>query len=272
MGIALPALAGIAIDRATLHQYEDGPILPASHVFLPGETVFFSCRLIGYQSAPEPKSETRTVNLTWKLDITDPDNLSIVPPKSGAIMEPVTSKDKDWLPKFLHSFAIPAFAPSGMYRIRIQVADLVNKSDFSTDLTFEVRGHPVEPSRELTARNLHFLKTEQDGPPLKPAAYHPGETLWARFDITGFSYGEKNRFQVEYGLAVLRETGEQVFAQPAAASDTNESFYRQPYVPGALSLNLNPNVPAGAYTLVITMEDKISGLKAETRGGFRIEP
>ncbi len=55
--------------------------------------------------------------------------------------------------------------------------------------------------------------------------------LWARFDITGFKYGEKNRYSVEYGLAILRETGEQVFAQPAAADDSHESFYPQHYVP-----------------------------------------
>ena len=96
--------------------------------------------------------------------------------------------------------------------------------------------------------------------------------MWARFDITGFAYAEKNRFQVEYGLAVLKESGEQVFAQPGAASDSNSSFYRQSYVPGALSLNLNPKVPPGNYVLLITMEDKVSGKNAEARGAFRIAP
>ena len=254
-----------------MHQYEDGPILPASHVFLPGENVFFSCRLIGYQSAPVPKGDGRTVNLSWHLEMTDPDGIAIVPASAGAIAEPVTSRDKDWLPKFVHSFIIPGFAPAGTYRIRIAVSDLVNKTEFSTDLSYEVRGRLVEPSQDLTARNLHFLKTEQDGAPLKPVVYHPGETLWARFDITGFTYGEKNKFAVEYGLAILRESGEQVFAQPAAASDSNQSFYRQRYVPGALSLELKPDVPAGSYILLITMEDKVGGAKAETRGEFRIE-
>ena len=271
LALTNPASAAIAIDRATLHQYEDGPILPAAHVFLPGESVFFSCRLIGYQIATDPKTEARSVNLSWNLEITDPADIAVAAPVAGTIAEPVSSQDKNWLPKFLHSFIIPAFAPAGMYRIRIHVADLVNKTDFATDLSFQVRGHPVEPSTELTARNLHFLKHEQDGPPLDPPEFQPGETLWARFDITGYTYGEKNRFSVEYGLAVLKETGEQVFAQPAAASDSNESFYRQRYVPGALSLNLAENVPPGAYILVITMEDKVSGKKAETRGAFRIE-
>ena len=62
--------------------------------------------------------------------------------------------------------------------------------------------------------------------------YHPGETLWARFDMTGYKYGDKNHYSVEYGLAILRESGEQVFAQPAAAADSSEGFYPQRYVPG----------------------------------------
>jgi hypothetical protein len=89
--------------------------------------------------------------------------------------------------------------------------------------------------------------------------------------MTGYKYGDKNRYSVEYGLAILRESGEQVFAQPAAAADSNESFYPQRYVPGAVSLNLQPDVPEGSYTLVITMADKVGDQTAEARREFRIQ-
>ena len=138
-------------------------------------------------------------------------------------------------------------------------------------MTVLVRGHTVDPSETLIARNLHFLRSEQDGPPLEPVAFHPGDTLWARFDITGYKFEKNNAYSVEYGLAVLRESGEQVFAQPAAASDAHESFYPQRYVPGALSLNLAANVPLGTYTLLVTVEDKIGREKVETRGTFSVE-
>jgi len=36
-------------------------------------------------------------------------------------------------------------------------------------------------------------------------------------------------------------------------------------------LNLQPDVPEGSYTLVITMEDKAGGQMAEARAGFRIQ-
>jgi hypothetical protein len=183
---------------------------------------------------------------------------------------PVFAQDKDWRPKFVHDFVIPPFAPSGIFRIEVKVQDEVGKSQANTQMDLTVRGHDVQPSEALAARNLHFQRTETDASPLNPAVYHPGETLWARFDITGYKYGPKNKYDVEYGLAILRENGEQVFAQPAAANDSHESFYPQHYVPGSISLNLDPLVPEGAYTLVITMRDKVGEQSAEARAPFRI--
>ncbi len=277
LALTAPARAALVIERATLHQFEDGPILPASHVFLPGEPIYFACRLNGYQPLEDPKDESRSVKLNWQIEVTDPSGTALVPAASGLIAEPLFRQDKDWRPKFLKEFTIPPFAPPGKYRIRVAATDEVAKSSASTEMFFDVRGHTVEPSAEIIARNLHFLHSEEDGPPLNPVAYHPGETLWARFDITGFGYEKKpdgkdakSRFSVEYGLAVLKETGDQVFAQPAAAADTAETFYPQRYVPGALSLTLDPKVPMGNYILLITMEDKVTGKKAEARGGFRV--
>ena len=271
---SLPASGAFSVERATLHQYEDGPELAAAHVFLPGEPIYFACRLAGYQPATDPKDESRSVRMSWKFAVVDPNGIAVVPASAGVIAEPLSRQDKDWRPKFLQNFTVPPFAPPGKYHIKVEASDEVAKATVSSQVEFEVRGHTVEPSAELATRNLHFLRSEQDGPPLDPVAYHPGETLWARFDITGFGYeqkAEKSRFSVEYGLAVLKESGAQVFAQPGAAADAGESFYAQRYVPGALSLTLDPKVPLGSYILLITVEDKISGQKTETRGAFQIQ-
>jgi hypothetical protein len=238
--------------------------------FLPGESVFFSCRLTGYQSAVTGENQ-RSVKMSWTLDVTDASGIPLVAGIKGEIAEPISPQDKNWYPKFLHHFNIPPFVPGGTYHIKVTARDEVGKADLTSQLDFQVRGHAVEPSPVLAARNLRFVKDETDGPPLDPAVYHPGETLWARFDMTGYKYGDKNRYSVEYGLAILRESGEQVFAQPAAAADSNESFYPQRYVPGAVSLNLQPDVPEGSYTLVITMADKVGEQTAEARREFRIQ-
>ena len=267
---ALPAAAALSVERIALHQFEDGPVLPETHVFLPGEPIFFSCRLMGFQTEAA-KEEQKAVKLSWKVQVTDPSGAALAREASGTIADLVSTMDKNWLPKFLHNFTVPPFVASGTYHIQVSVKDEVGKTQLESSFDFAVRGHAVEPSATLAGRNLHFLRTESDGPPLDPVVYHPGETLWARFDMTGYKFGEKNRYSVEYGLAVLRESGEQVFAQPAAAADSNEAFYPQRYVPGALSLQLNPDVPAGTYTLLVTMADKIGAQMAEVRGNFRIE-
>ena len=247
-------------------------MLAPAHVFLPGETVFFSCRLAGYQAAAaDQKNDQKRVKLSWRIQVTDPAGVALTREASGNIAEPISAEDKNWFPKFLHSFSVPPFAPGGAYHIKVNAKDEVGGAELASGIDFQVRGHAVEPSATLAARNLHFVRTENDGPPLDPVIYHPGETLWARFDMTGYKYGDKNRYSVEYGLAILRESGEQVFAQPAAAADSKESFYPQRYVPGALSLNLAQDVPEGSYTLLVTMEDKIGGQRAETHGTFRIE-
>jgi hypothetical protein len=270
LGAAVPASAAFSVDRIALHQFEDGPELGPSHAFLPGESVFFSCRLTGYQSAVTGDNQ-RSVKMSWTLEVTDPSGIPLVAGTKGEIAEPIFPQDKNWFPKFLHHFNIPPFAPGGAYHIKITARDEVGKADLTSQLEFQVRGHAVEPSPVLAARNLRFVKDETDGPPLDPAVYHPGETLWARFDMTGYKYGDKNHYSIEYGLAILRESGEQVFAQPAAAADSSEGFYPQRYVPGAVSLNLQPDVPEGQYTLVITMADKVSGATAEARREFRIQ-
>ena len=272
-GVLLCAEAGnaaVAIERMALHQFEDGPVLSPSHVFLPGETVFFSCRLSGYQMATTGDEE-RSVKLAWRVQVSDPAGVALELPSAGRIVEPVLPQDKSWLPKFSHSFVVPPYAVGGAYRIAVDVKDEVGGTEITSQLEVQVRGLEVEPGDTLVARNLRFLRSEEDAAPLDPAAYRPGEMLWARFEITGYKLAEKNHYSVSYGLVVLKEDGEQVFAQPDAAADSKESFYPQRYVPGALSLSLDPGVPAGAYTLVVTMRDEVGQQTAEARGRFRVE-
>ncbi len=257
----------LTIERLAMHQFEDGPVLDASHTFLPGETVFISCRIAGYT---RPKEEER-VKLTWELKAVDPAGIPFEPPRTGEIEAAVLPQDKDWLPKVVATALIPPFAASGSYKIAIQIKEPASGGEVSGEAVLNVVGRAVEPSETLLARNFHFYKGEQDRQPLSTPVYHAGEMLWARFDITGFKFGEKNRFSVEYGLAVLRETGEQVFAQPEAASDSNESFYPQRFVPGALSLSVDPAVPKAPYILQVTIRDKVGDQTYVLKEPFRVE-
>jgi hypothetical protein len=134
----------------------------------------------------------------------------------------------------------------------------------------QVRGLKLGRAHMLAARNLRFLRSGKM--PLRSIR---------RCIIRARCCGRGSRYRVQIGgkeslLRVLRpggaQDGEQVFAQPDAASDTKESFYPQRYVPGALSLALNPGRSGGAYTLVVTMRDEVGHQTAESRGRFRVEP
>jgi hypothetical protein len=259
----------LAIEAPSLHQFEDGPELAAGYQFVPGETVYFSCRITGYQILK--KEEAQSVKLSWRMRAFDPGGVPIVKDESKQLDDAVTSQDKDWRPKFSTNFIVPGFAPTGTYKIAVVVKDEIGEKESSTELAFRVHGHDIEASDKLIARNFQFLRSEDDKVPMHPAIYHPDDSLWARFDITGYKFGDGNRFSVDYGLAILDATDKQVFSQPSAAADSNASFYPQRYVPGALTLHLDPNVPKGSYTLLITVQDKIGNQTYETRQPFQIE-
>lgn len=266
----LCAAPKLAFERLALHQYEDGPLLPPSHDFLPGETVWFSCRIAGFES--EPAGDNRNVKLSWEAGLQDPAKVLVEPAKTGRLDETLRLQDKDWVPKFVVSFLLPSFIPGGSYRIPVKVKDEIAGAEISGELEFHVRAENIEPSASFVIRNFHFFRNEDDTAALlPPVAYKQGSTLWARFEMAGYKFGEKNRFSVEYGLAVLGADGKELFAQPAAAAESKESFYPQLRVPGALSLRLDANVPKATYTLVVTVRDKLSGEALELHENFSVE-
>jgi hypothetical protein len=266
----LPAASKLAFERLALHQYEDGPLLPASHDFLPGETVWFSARVAGFES--QPAGDSRNVKLSWQVRIMDPGGVAVEPPKAGRLDESLRAQDKDWVPKFVVSFLLPSFIPGGDYHIPVTVKDELAGSEISGDLGFHVRAESFEPSASFVIRNFRFLRNEADAEALKPpVVYRPGSTLWARFEIAGYKFEANHKFSVDYGLAILNAEGKELFAQPDAAAESKESFYPQLRVPGALSLHLDPNVPAATYTLVVTVRDQIGHQVAEQRENFSVE-
>ena len=191
-------------------------------------------------------------------------------PRSGRVEDQLQPEDKNWQPKFLASFQIPPFAIGGAFKIRVTVKDELAGAETERILGFSVKAPAFRPADMLEIRNFRFLR-EEEGDPLSPAVYHPGSMLWARFDIAGYKLGDNNRFDVSYGLAVLAADGRQLFAQPEAAAEAKESFYPQRWVPGVLSLSLDPNVPKATYTLVVTVRDKSANEMTELRETFQVE-
>jgi len=75
------------------------------------------------------------------------------------------------------------------------------------EIGFEIRGHEVAPSDSLVVRNFHFYRSEDDTNPLADPAFGPGDSIWAKFDITGYTFGPGNNVDVSDGVAVLSSEG-----------------------------------------------------------------
>lgn len=267
-----PAPPGLAIVEATISQYEDGTPVPATYRHFPGETVFLAFRIQGYQRE-EKQDERKFLKLNWRVELRDPANRLVVQPKTGKIDAELAEQDKEWKPKQRWEGLLPPLIPSGDYQLVITLTDEYAKKEVSRTLTLPVKGYDVEPSRELTVRNIRYYRSEPSSQqePLEVAAYRPGDTVWAQFDIAGFRLGEHNRFEVSYGIEVFRASGQSLYKEEEAARLAEANFYPKHALPGAFSLTLTPDLAKGPYTVLVRVKDLAGNQSFETKTGFTVE-
>lgn len=266
LALAAQGAVPLAIVNTAIEQTEGGAALPAAFEHVPGEILFFSFQVQGYQASPDQK-----IRLRYKIEAFDPKGIPIVQPFQRPLEAELAPQDKEWKPKVRQEIALPPLAPSGTYKFVVQVADELAKTVATREVPFTVRGRSVPPSETLVLRNFGFYRSEDATEPLRKAAYRPGDAVWARFDITGFKHGPANRMDVAYGIAVLNAEGKQLWAQPEAAVERSESFYPKAYVPGSMSLSLQPSIRPGEYAIVVTVKDAVGGQTYEEKHSFAVE-
>lgn len=260
-----PASAKLAVVQAVLHeQREDAPAISANYRYVAGEVLYLSYRVSGYTVKDD------AVDLRWQMYVTDPDGLFLAPMENGAFKEEVTSNDKDWLPKVNHAIALPPQLYSGDYAIHLRVSDEPAQAVVEQTVPFRVRGRAKEKLEGIVLRGLRFYRGEDDPTPIEPASYHPGATVWVRFDIAGYQIGDKNAFDVEYGLAVYRPTGEKLFEQPVAANERDTPFYPKLWLMGGFNLNLGADLSPGEYTVKVQARDKLAQKTGEQAATFQV--
>jgi hypothetical protein len=266
--IAATAAAGagpLQIVNPAIAQEDGGGSLPPGFTYVPGEVLFFSFQVQGYQAADEK------IRLHYRVDALDPLGVKIVETVQKALEATLAAEDKEWKPKVRVEVPLPPLAPSGTYRFAVEVTDELAHAKTAKDVPFEVRGRDVAPSDTLVIRNFGFYRSEEATEPLQKAAYHPGDAVWARFDITGYRFGPGNQVEVSYGVAVLEAGGKQLWAKPDAAVERTQSFYPKRFVPGSMSINLQPNIRPGEYAIVVTAHDAVGNGSCETRQTFTVE-
>ncbi|MBI3683365.1 MAG: hypothetical protein HY235_23575 [Acidobacteria bacterium] len=245
-------------------QIEDGPALRAKAPYQAGETLFFSCQVSGYKVTKD------SLHLEWTVEAVDEQGVPLVKPEEKSLEADLAPEDKDWKPKVRFSFDTPPTAVCDNCRITLKLRDKLAGSEARLDAGFALRGPHVQPGQSLIIRNFRFLRRDEDGPGLATPSYRSGDELWARFEITGYRFGDNNRIQVEYGLRVFRPSGKILYEEPKAASFEETSFYPKRWVQGALSLRLD-KLPPGEYPIVIEVRDKIGSQAFEAKPVFHVE-
>ena len=262
----------LAIIHTVFAQSEDGPPEASDEDFVPGETIHFSCQAEGFRKADKPNDYGKqNISLKFQIAVRDKSGALLKPVQEGKIETTVTQEDKDWMPKLRETIVVPPLADTGEYVVLIKVSDELASANIEKSVIFHIKGRDVAPSDTLIVRNFRFLRNEDDEKPLPVAAYRPGDSVWARFDMTGYKLGDKNQVDIEYGLTVLREDGSVAYTEPTAADQKVQSFYPQRYQPGVLNLNLAKDQPLGKYTIVLGVRDNIGKQMYETRETFSVE-
>jgi len=262
-GTAAPTLQ---IVRPAISQMDGG--LPDTPGFehVPGETLWFTCRIAGFAKTAEEK-----IHLAYSVQAFDSEGVPLAEIYKNEITAEVSPQDKEWMPKVSTELAIPPLAGSGAYKIVVKAEDLVAKTTAEAAARFEVRGREVASSDTLVVRNFQFFRGEDDTQPLPKAAYRPGDGVWARFDITGYKFGPKNHIDVSYVTSVIAPSGKVLWTQPEAAVERSESFYPKRYVPASMGISLQGNIRPGEYTIAVEAKDTVGGQTFGAKYTFKVE-
>jgi len=270
--LGLAADKPLAVVHPVFARSEDGAPEASDEDFVPGETVYFSCQAEAYRKLDKPDDYGKqNISLKFQIEVRDKSGALLKPVEDGKIETTVTQEDKDWKPKLRDTIVVPPLADSGEYTVLVKLSDELAKAAVEKTAVFHIKGRDVAPSDTLVVRNFRFLRNEDDAKPLPVAAYRPGDSVWARFDMTGYKFGEKNQVDIEYGLTVLGEDGSVAYTEPQAANQKIQTFYPQRYQPGELNLNLGKEQPLGKYTIVLAVHDNLGRQMYETRETFSVE-
>ncbi len=256
------AQSSLTITNATASRMEDGPPLGALRL-VPGEVVYFSFTASGYSKSAEGR-----VEMTGHAQVFDPAGVPIAPKDDLPVITNLGENDKNWIPKFRTAVSLPPLCQPGAYRIRFDAVDEQTHQSASGEATFDVQAKFVAPSSTLVIRELNFFRNQEDTTPLITASYRAGDTVWVKFFIIGYKYGEQNAVDASYDVELLGPDGATILKQEDAAMEKSTAYYPQPYVPAVFNLSLKPTMTRSTYTLIVTAHDAVGKQTATAQSKF----
>lgn len=255
--------AELSLFNLDLLDSRDGYAIPADSHFLPGETIHVYFQIKGYHIGDGDR-----VRLRFKLEALDPDGRQFYRTEGGDVDVELAPQDENWMPVVRYSPRIPGHAGGGTYMIRIEVKDDLAGSSVRASLPVAVDGTRVKSSDELLIRNFKFSKTEA-GDALNDPVFGPGDEIWATFFITGYKTRDDNTFDVESDAWVVDAEDEKIFVFESHG-EAGSPYYPRLWLPARIRLSLDTTIPAGHYTVVLRLWDRVGGADAMERYRFEV--
>lgn len=267
--LAQPAAPTLTIDSFGFREFEGGPPLRRTSL-MPGDLAHIEFRVAGFKRIEGDFDDKMSIG--YSIQALDAKGVALAKEQTGKIEQDVTPEDlkTGWRPKVTASFPVPLYLAPGEYAIRVRLTDAVGKAAKEATFPFRTGGGVIPSAASIVAYNVRFLRQEEDTNPLANPVYRSGDTLWLRFEMTGFRTAAENEIALRYGFQV-RSGGKLLFEQPPGTEERRKFFYPPAYMPGAFSLEIKPGTRLGRYELVVMVEDLIANQRSESVHSFEIQ-
>ena len=265
------ASSSLSVLQAGVQRSEDAPFVPPDFQFLPGDYVYFTFQISGFATASNPTTEAKSFSLEYEVTPRDEHGVPLTPTASGKIAGDLGSEDKNWTPKRRASFLLPSYVAAGKFYVHVAVRDQMGKSDTSADYPFQMGGVVVKGADSVRATDFDFFRNQEDATGLELPAFAAGDTVWARFNMTGFRFESGSKYRLSYGLTVLRPDGKVFLSEPNAAQVAADSFYPAQFVPGELQITTPKDAQHGSYLITLTIHDQVANQSFDLRRTFTVE-
>src|ERR1051325_7304318 len=114
------AAPSLQIVKPVISQMEDGVPDPPGFEHVPGEILYFSCRIGGYSKTPEEK-----IHLAYSVQAFDAKGVALTELYKNELTDEVSPQDKEWTPRVATEVPIPPLIASGTYKIVVKAEDLI---------------------------------------------------------------------------------------------------------------------------------------------------
>jgi hypothetical protein len=210
------------------------------------------------------------VQLSYSIDITDPEGKSVQPTTTGKVETRIGVQDEVWRAGVEWSVRIPETAPSGAYPIRVHLVDEIGNQSVEHTATLRVRGTSLKTSGQFEIVQVEFAPT--DNGPWRPIWYFDsGSPVFVRYKVVGYTVSPDKEIRVEQDWALLDEEGKEVIRQPAAMVEESRAYYPPRFIQSYFSLSLRDPRP-GPYRIRIDARDTVGDQACSAEARFVLRP